>query len=107
MDLGERRVARSNHGDGAICYERAARVLDAGEVSRAAEGFESFEHIGPGFVAGCFHVNEEEDGLRAVAVEDAVVRWGLDKWRGWVFMHEDGEDGLDVEGFKGARVCEG
>lgn len=107
MDLGEGGVSRSDHGDGAVGYGCAACVLYPGEVASTTEWFQGLEDKGPSFVASGFHVDEEVEGLGAIAIEDTVGCRNSNKRRGWVLFIQDVEERIDVKGVKGAGGCEG
>lgn len=107
MDLGERGVSCSDHGDWAIGYGCAACVLYPGEVASTTQWFQGLEDIGPSFVASSFHVDEEVKGLGAIAIEDTVNCRIWNKRRGWVLFVQNVEERIDVKGVKGARGCEG
>jgi hypothetical protein len=92
-------VSRADDGDGAV---EALLAVVGCEPGAVAEGFQSGENGWPGFVGPGFEVDEEVEGLGGGGVEDAVLLAFLSEGGLGVLAFEGGEDGVDVEGLKGA-----
>lgn len=73
-DLGKRRVARADHGDGAVGDDGFVGCIVGGEEAGLAQRVECLDDVGERAGAVGLDVDEQVQRLARVGVEDAVVR---------------------------------
>ena len=97
----QRRIPSSDHGHGTI-ENRGAALIDARQIAALAQRLQRSDNIRPSGIAGGLDIDEEVHGLAAVAIEDPVPRLLRRERADRVLALEDGENGIDVQGFEGA-----